>query len=82
MSVSVDVFDLGNKVLTSDSTSLVTLGLVGPGGGLVDGTGIPYSEYLSCDTGLTVKVAEGIATWRNCAAVSYTHLTLPTKRIV
>ncbi|MCX5985055.1 MAG: hypothetical protein NTX54_00850, partial [Chloroflexi bacterium] len=67
MSVSVEVFDLGNKVLTSDSTSLVTLGLVGPGGGLVDGTGIPYSEYLSCDTGLTVKVSAGTAKWRNCA---------------
>ena len=49
---------------------------------------IPFSGKILCDLtlelgeGPTFDPATGTAWWFNIKAVSYTHLTLPTKRIV
>ena len=42
-----------------------------------------YEQWMRCGAMLKATgFSEAFATWLNWSAVSYTHLTLPTKRIV
>ena len=48
----------------------------------VKATDVNFADILQCQGGYQVKLAPPFTPGMTAGAVSYTHLTLPTKRIV